>query len=299
MRTALSCGLLLVALCPPAPPAFGDEQSTAPAGAIGQLGREEILSTVVTGFTPYRLPDNHRIVVIDFPSLREQAAMFGRVVLFVERHGAPKTRILTQDEVRRWLEQHAQRLETLTVGNNFRASQLARFFNTARLQEEPLSEDETQLLDWLQQTGLLRRSGDALAAADPEAVIITFPQASTVSGCAACTVKDAHRKVILEHELSHARFATDEQYREYAMAFWSAMTGRDEGEKFARFLRKRGYNADDSELLASEMQAFLMHTPDARMFPASAVGMTEEELDAIRRRFREGWEAWQSAERRE
>ncbi|MGE5622968.1 MAG: hypothetical protein ACM3WS_07435, partial [Bacillota bacterium] len=166
MRTALSCGLLLVALCPPAPPAFGDDQSTAPAGAIGQLGREEILSTVVTGFTPYRLPDNHRIVVIDFPSLREQAAMFGRVVLFVERHGAPKTRILTQDEVRRWLEQHAQRLETLTVGNNFRASQLARFFNTARLQEEPLSEDETQLLDWLQQTGLLRRSGDALAAAD-------------------------------------------------------------------------------------------------------------------------------------
>ena len=299
MRTALSSKLLLAALCHLAQPAFGDTATAPPQGmsssVIRQLGRDGILTAAITGFTPYRLPETNRIVVIDFPSLAEQAHMFGRIVLFIERHGAPKAHVMTQDEVRQWLEQHAQRIETLTVGNNFRASQLARFFNTARLQDEPLSGDELQLRDWLQQSGLVRQADDGLAAAEPEAVIVTLPQASTVPGCGACTIKDTHRKVILEHELSHALFATDDLYREYVVSFWAELTGQEDGDKFTQFLRKRGYNAGDPELLANEMQAFLMHTPDARMFPASAVGMTEEELEAMRRRFRSGWEARQAA----
>ncbi|KIF82495.1 hypothetical protein [Noviherbaspirillum autotrophicum] len=302
MRIAPAAGLLLVALCELALPAFGQDASTVRAqttasSAITQAGREEILSTVVTGFTPYLLSENSRVVVIDFPSLREQARMFGRVVLFVERHGAPKTRVMTQSEVQQWLEQHAQRIETLTVGNNFRASQLARFFNTARLQDVALSGDEQQLRDWLLQAGLLRPVDTTLVASEPETVIITLPQVSAVPGCVACTVKDAHRKVILEHELSHAHFSTDAHYRDYVMSFWSGMASQASGGKFAHFLRKRGYNADDQELLANEMQAFLMHTPDVKMFAASAVGMTDAELDAIRRQFREGWEAQQRAER--
>lgn len=302
MRIAPAGVLLLVALCELASPAFGQDTSavrtqTTTSGTIRQAGREEILTTAITGFTPYLLPENNRVVVIDFPSLREQAQMFGRVVLFVERHGAPKTHVMTQSEVQQWLEQHAQRLETLTVGNNFRASQLARFFNTARVQDVALSDEEQQLRDWLLQAGLLRLMDTTLAAGEPESVIVTLPQASSVPGCATCTIKDAHRNVILEHELSHAHFSTDARYRDYVMSFWSGMTSQESGDKFAQFLRKRGYNADDQELLANEMQAFLMHTPDVKMFAASAVGMTEAELNEIRRRFREGWEAQQRAER--
>lgn len=296
MRPALLAGSLFAALNFLAQPAFGENSAiglmqTAPPSAIRQLAREDILSTVITSATPYILLDNKRVVVIDFPSLQEQAKMFGRIVLFVERHGAPKTHVLTQDEVQQWLEQHSQRIETLTVGNNFRASQLARFFNTAHLQQEALSGDEQQLRDWLLQAGLLRQADEVLAAGEPEAVIVTVPQASSVPDCAACTVKEAHRKVILEHELSHAHFSTDARYRDYVMAFWSNLTAQDAGAKFTQFLRKRGYNAGDPELLANEMQAFLMHTPDTKMFAAAAVGMTGAELDEIRRQFRDGWEA--------
>lgn len=302
MRPALLAGSLFAALNFLAQPAFSENSpaglmQAAPPGALQQLAREDILPAVITSATPYILLENNRVVVIDFPSLQEQARMFGRIVLFVERHGAPKTHVLTQDEVRQWLEQHSQRIETLTVGNNFRASQLARFFNTAHLQKEALTGDEQQLRDWLLQAGLLRQAAEVLAAAEPEAVIVTLPQASSVPGCAACTVKDTHRKVILEHELSHAHFATDMHYRDYVMSFWTNLTAQDAGAKFIQFLRKRGYNTDDQELLANEMQAFLMHTPDTKMFAAAAVGMTDAELDEIRRQFREGWEAQQSDKR--
>ena len=39
------------------------------------------------------------------------------------------------------------------------------------------------------------------------------------------------------------------------------------------------------ELAANEMQAFLMHTPDAMMFSAADLGVTDAELADMRRRF--------------
>jgi hypothetical protein len=59
-------------------------------------------------------------------------------------------------------------------------------------------------------------------------------------------------------------------------------------DKFQRFLRARGYESTIRELAANEMQAFLMHTPDPRMFSPADVTMTDAELAELRRRFAEG-----------
>ncbi|TCS36222.1 hypothetical protein EDC30_10739 [Paucimonas lemoignei] len=58
--------------------------------------------------------------------------------------------------------------------------------------------------------------------------------------------------------------------------------------KFTQFLRSRGCDALNNELLANEMQAFLMHTPDRHMFSAAALGMSEAELQTLRDSFQAG-----------
>jgi hypothetical protein len=187
-----------------------------------------------------------------------------------------------------WLAQTSQRLETLTVGNNIRTSELARFFNTAKAQGEPLTDAEQWLCGWLLRMRLLQEDHIGISAAQPEAILISVPQVSSDAGCAACSVSPAQREVVLEHELSHAVFATHLPYREYVLRFWTQGLSPAARGKFTQFLRSRGYDAENPELMANEMQAFLMHTPDAAMFSAAAAGMTDGELRELRRRFRAG-----------
>jgi hypothetical protein len=255
---------------------------------VKSLSKPEIIAAVSDRFTAYFLRSNPRTLVLDFPTIRDQARMFGRVILFVERGGAPKTKVLTVPEAQKWLAQNSEKLESLTMGNNFRAGELARFFNTARFQGEPLTVDETRLYNWLLETQVLRDEELGVSVVQPELILISFPQTSSVPGCAACGVTPALRAVVLEHELAHARFATDTAYQNYVMWYWSQAMNVVARTKFTQFLRKRGYDTNIPELLANEMQAFLIHTPDAAVFGAAQLGMTEPELNDLRESFRAG-----------
>jgi hypothetical protein len=271
-------------------PATAAGQSTAAPNLRGlkRLSREEILAATNGAFTIYVLRDSERTLVLDFPNTREQARMFARLILFVERAGSSKTRVMTVPEVQKWLAQNSVQFDTLTVGNNMRTSELARFFNSARFQGEPITVDEQRLYDWLVQSQLLREEEAGVAVIDPERILVSVPQVSTVAGCAACSVTAAQRGIILQHELSHARFATDTVYQNYVLWFWSNSMSLVARDKFTRFLRSRGYDSSIRELAANEMQAFLMHTPDPAMFSAADVGLTDAELTDLRRRFQEG-----------
>jgi hypothetical protein len=252
------------------------------------LSREEILAATNDVLSIYVLRDNERTLVLDFPNTREQARMFARIILFIERAGTSKTRVMTVPEIQKWLAQNSLQLDTLTVGNNMRTGELARFFNSARFQGEPITVEEQRLYDWLVQSRLLREEEAGVAVVDPERILVSFPQASTVTGCPACGVTAPQRAVILQHELSHARFVTDTVYQNYVLWFWSNAMSLVARDKFTRFLRSRGYDSSIRELAANEMQAFLMHTPDIAMFSATDVGITDAELADLRRRFLEG-----------
>jgi hypothetical protein len=256
--------------------------------ALKRLSREEIQSTTNDTMTLYVLRDNERTLVLDFPNIREQARMFARLILFIERAGTSKTRVMSVPEVQKWLTENAVSIETLTVGNNMKTGELARFFNSARFQGEPITVHEQRLYDWLVHLQLLREEESGVAVVDPERILISVPQASTVAGCAACNVSASQRAVILQHELSHARFATDTVYQNYVLWFWSNAMTLVQRDKFQRFLRARGYDSTIRELCANEMQAFLMHTHDPRMFTPADVGMTDSEIAELRRRFQDG-----------
>lgn len=274
---------------------YGTETAVPPPpGAVTlaemkRLSEEEIHSSVVhETFAAYVLQGSDRTLVLDFVNVRTQARMLGRIVLFVERHGTPKTRIMTVAEVQKWLTQNGTRLELLTAGNNLRASEIARFFNTAHYQGEPLTLDEQRLHDWLLQMKVLRDSANGVMASEPEAILLSIPQASQVAGCDACTISMAQRKAILEHELAHARFTSDMPYQHYALWFWSHGMDLVTRSKFMHFLRTRGYDTGNRELMANEMQAFLMHTHDPAMFNAKAIDLTDAQLQDVRRAFSSG-----------
>lgn len=255
---------------------------------LKHLSKEQIQSTASSNIAAYLLKDNKRILVLDFPTTYTQARMLGRIVLFIERHGTSRTRVMSVPDVQKWLAQHALKLENLTVGNNIRASELARFFNTARFQGEPLTIDETHLYHWLLDMQVLKQEASGIAFVEPEVIVISVPQAVTENECAGCAISAAQRQVILEHELAHARYTLDLPYQHYAKWFWSNQMDMVVRSKFMHFLRNRGYDTSNHELMANEMQAFLMHTADTGMFSASAVGMTETELKKLRLAFDSG-----------
>ena len=267
----------------------GSAPATSPAlRALKRLTPQEILTASHDVFSIYVLRDSERTLILDFPNTREQSKMFARLILFIERAGASKTRVMTVPEVQKWLTQNSLQFDTLTVGNNMRTSELARFFNSARFQGEPITVDEQRLYDWLVQWQLLREEDAGVSVVDPERILVSVPQVSSVPGCAGCTVNAAQRAAILQHELSHARFATDTVYQNYSLWFWSNAMSLVSRDKFTRFLRSRGYDTSIRELSANEMQAFLMNTPDPAMFSATDIGVTDAELADLRRRFQEG-----------
>lgn len=255
---------------------------------LKRLRKNEILTAVTGTFTAYVLQGDERTIVIDFPSPLAQAQMLGRVILFVERNGTPKTRIMTVPEVKKWLAQNTLRLEAITMGNNIRSGELARFFNTARLQNEPLTVDEKRLYDWLLQVKLFYEESNGVSISSPEVILISVPQVFTAENCAECSISFAQREVALKHELSHARFVTDTAYQSYVLWFWSQVMPPAVRKKFTQFLLERGYDPNNRELLANEMQAFLMHTSDPAMFRAAHIGMTVPELENLRLQFQAG-----------
>lgn len=262
---------------PPGPAALTD--------SVRGLTLREIFTAKPGARTAYIPVENERVVILDMPSIRDQGRMFARLVLFVERGGLPKTRIMTVPEVKEWLVKTTSSVDNLTIGNNLRASELARFFNTARNQGEPLTTDELELYESLLGWQVLRDTESGVAVMQPERMLITIPQTSSIDGCAYCSVSPAQRDAIMQHEMAHARFATDTTYQDYSLWFWSNTLSPMQRERFTQFLIRRGYDPTNRELMANEAQAFLMHTPDPHMFSAQALGITERELAELRQAF--------------
>ena len=102
------------------------------------------------------------------------------------------------------------------------------------------------------------------------------------------TLDAAVRESILLHELSHGVYFTDPAYRDHAKAFWEQKLTEEERAIWRAFLASRDYDSANEDMMLNEAQAFLMHTPDPRIFSAAALGVTQEQLDSMRARFRDG-----------
>ncbi len=218
------------------------------------------------------------IRIIDFPDLQEQGRMFNRVVALIERIGAPRSRVLDNEELADFIRSVGKSETTFAFGNDFLVSELVIFFNLADMGGIKLNAEEIALRHMLLETRLIVERTGFYQAIKPQAVILSIPQESAAVSALA-------RKTILMHELSHAEYYTNPSYANYCRHFWREVMSEAQRTAFRKFLSGSSYNPDNEEMMINETQAYLLYTPDPRAFSAQLVRLGEKEIASLRSRF--------------
>ncbi|MFB9971217.1 hypothetical protein ACFFMP_14910 [Pseudoroseomonas cervicalis] len=220
-----------------------------------------------------RLAENPRIFVLDFPDLASQGAALNRIAALVEKAGAPRDRVLTEAELRALLARTGQRAESYYYGHDYRGGDVARFLALAARDGIALTPGE----QWVaEQYALARR---AEPAGEIALLSIVAPGGP---------VDAAARRTTLRHEIGHGHDFTLPFYAAHVRRVWREQLVEAEREAFRRFLGREGYDTRNDDLMAGEMQAYLLFTPDRRFFRASLLGLGEAQLENLRATLRDG-----------
>ncbi len=132
--------------------------------------------------------------------------------------------------------------------HDYRAEDLARFFDAAAIQNFSLSDEEIELRELLIKNGIILRSGSKYLPGRGALVSISQESPSYLQ----------YR--LLTHELSHALFFTDSRYRDLVISLYQRLTN-DEKWFLNRYFQWMRYNVNSSYLMANEMQAYLVQQP--------------------------------------
>lgn len=238
-----------------------------------------------------RLEGRPGVYLIEFPSLQAQGAALNRIATLIEKAGAPRDRVLNDLEMDEFIRETGGDAATFYYGHDYRLPDMAGFYNLADEGKIELSAAELRVRDGLTTEGLLVHDGDKWTAPNPETALVSYArvQADDPATTHVDETLDAQvRETILLHELSHGIYFTDPDYRAYATKFWREKLTEEERQIWRRFLASRDYDPDNEEIMLNETQAFLMFTPDLRVFSAAALGVTEEQLGSMRARFKDG-----------
>jgi len=253
---------------PPAP-----SSSPAPAAAIPITVATEAQIAVHDSdrLRVFRLADNPLILILDYPTLRQQGLALNRVAAFIEKAALPKDKVLDDDALAAEIARSGETTDSYYYGHDYAAADLTRFFAAADRDGVRLNPEEAALRALVRQEGLT----------DPtnRGAIITVARVGPDS------VDAFTRRIILRHELSHGEFFTNPLYAAFARQAWSDILSAEERAAFQRFLVDQNYDAQNTDLLVNEMQAFLMFTPDDRYISPERLGISAEALQALRARF--------------
>ncbi|WP_372620196.1 hypothetical protein [Falsiroseomonas sp.] len=251
----------------PAPPA-----PAPPPVAIALASEAEILANRAPELVIRRLAPNPDVLVLDFPTLGEQARMLNRIAALVEKAGLPRDRVLDDVALDAAVRAGGGTAETFYYGHNYRAADLARFFALAQRDGVRLTAEEERLRALLSDLGWLRMdAGGALVSVPQEGV-----EAWLDAGA---------RAAMLRHELSHGEFFTNPAYAAQVWRFWREMLTEEERQRFRAVLTNASYDPAQEEVMANEAHAFLFHTADERFFSPAMAGLSPERAAALRDAF--------------
>ncbi len=258
-----------------ASPAAAPPTTAAPEFAVSTATRRQILAATPTALTVFRYASNPNIVVLDFPTLREQGLMLDRVAALVEKAGLPRDRVVSWSELEAVIHAHGDTVATYYYGHDYSAAALARFFALAERDHRRLNPEEQRLHALIDQLGWLRPG--------VVAGLITLPREgiNRYVTAAAC---DA----ILTHELSHGEFFSNPAYAAYVQRFWDRELTAAQRAGVRRFLASEEYDIHSHEVVVNEMQAYLMFTRNPEFFRATDIGITPAERVRLEKTFLAG-----------
>lgn len=256
-----------IAPSPPAPP--------LPAPAAPPLATEAGISAMAPGRrTLLRLAENPAVFVLLFPDLESQGAAMNRIAALVEKAGLPRDRVLADGDLAAAIARAGEQPATWYYGHDYGVADLARFFALAERDGVALNEAERWLQAQLPALRALLPEGQAMAlvsVADPDH-----------------RVDAAMRAAILRHEIGHGHFLTAPAVAAHALLVWRNRFGAAEREALRAFLAREGYDTGNEALMANEALAYLLFTPDPRLFDARHLGIGAEALERMRTLMREG-----------
>jgi len=235
----------------------------------------------------YHLRDNPRIFLVDFASLHEQALTLNRVASLIEKKDMPDNRVIRQAEMSAYFKANRLNPDTFYYGHNYRAEDLAEFFTMVQRDHLELNPYEQKFLRLLQDMGVLEQQRGVYKVPDPPRVVVTFTQIqkSNPKSQDLDFVDMSIRCTVLRHELSHGEYSTNSRYRRLTHEFWRrTMTDQDRAA-FQAFLGSKGYDENNQDLMANEMQAYLMHSPNPRAFSPERVGLSAARVKELRDQF--------------
>ncbi len=254
------------ATAPPTPP------SAPPRIAITSADEAAILADRSPDLRVFAFAADPRVLVLSFATLHAQGLMLNRLGAFVEKAGVPRDRVLADPDLDAAITRAGETADTYNYGHDYRAADLARFFDTAARERVTLRPDEQHLRQLLAQQAML--------APGAVGAVISIPPETTNP-----PVGPAARATILRHELSHAAYFTDPAYTAYARVFWETVLSEEQRAGFRRFLAGEGYDGTNEDLMLNETQAYLVHTRDQRFFEPKLAGLSESEADRLREIF--------------
>ncbi|ONG43983.1 hypothetical protein BKE38_28520 [Pseudoroseomonas deserti] len=223
--------------------------------------------------TLLRLVENPRIFVLDFPDLASQGTALNRIAALVEKAATPRDRVLTEAELAAVLARSGERAETFYYGHDYRGSDLARFFALAARDRIALNASENWVAEQLAAARHAEPSGEIAV------ISIVAPGGE---------VDEAARRTTLRHEIGHGHDFTLPFYAAHVRRVWGERLADSERAGFRAFLAREGYDTRNADLMAGEMQAYLLFTPDARFFNPRLANLTEAQADNLRAMLLEG-----------
>jgi hypothetical protein len=178
------------------------------------------------------------LLIFDFANYAVQDRMLKRLAFFVEKRGF-RGRLAPDSEI---AELHGWN------AHDYRAEDLARFFQAARQAQFPLLAEERELERILLNENIIRRTGDTITAG--EGGIISISRESNAS----------LRALFMAHEGFHGIFFIDADFRDFSRRRWQQLS--PQAKRFIlSYFGYQQYDTADEYLLINEFMGHILQQP--------------------------------------
>jgi hypothetical protein len=178
------------------------------------------------------------LLIFDFADYAAQDRMLKRLAFFVEKKGF-RGRLAPDSEI---AELHAWN------AHDYRAEDLARFFQAVREAQFPMLAEERELERILLDSNVIRRAGDKIAAG--EGGIISISRESS----------DYLRSLFMAHEGFHGLFFIDGDFRAFSRSRWQQLPVQ--AKRFiVSYFGYQQYDTADEYLLVNEFMGHVLQQP--------------------------------------
>jgi hypothetical protein len=187
----------------------------------------------------FQWPAFPQVLIFDTANYRVQERLFKRLAFFVEKRDY-RGRLVPDWEL---ADIHGWN------AHDYRAEDLARFFEAARQENFPLLDEERELLDILRYNGIVIQTSTGAIQSGTGAVLSISRESP-----------DYLRYRFMVHEGFHGIFFLDEEFREFSRDRWEKFDA-DAKQFFRSYLDSQRYDLADPYLTVNEFMAYCLQQP--------------------------------------